>query len=417
MFCSRCGARQPDNASFCIHCGTGLGGRAPTYCSECGTQMPDDSAFCHRCGARIAVEQSRGDERSAGENTGRLPPPAGPRTGALAVPGWVSAQLLPGEAVLARTSGGHADYFATDRRLLRFRRKSNCEAVPYSHLSVSLQMYGWGWQIFKLFAVVFSFAVVALGILALWGPTVGDTDYGGPTPIAIAFFVAGGLTLLAVLVYRYRYYQISVWRADRGSSERWCIERPRVAIGNAALDRFAAVLEKRSRASGSPQAETPPRPRPRLWMARTGLKWLPMLGGAVVGGALLVLYVLAADPDFHVTPEPGFVVTSERIEVTFEYALVVMTLACAFVGGVTAGLWANWRGGTNGLFSGMIVGGGGYFYIMVQIGDALLDYSRSHLVGIVELSPSSVLYVFFIDVVLAAVAGALGGLLGERMRR
>jgi hypothetical protein len=246
--------------------------------------MPDDSAFCHRCGARIAVEQSRGDERSAGEHAGRLLPPAGLRTSALAIPGWVSAQLLQGEAVLARTSGGHADYFATDRRLLRFRRKSNCEAVPYSHLSVSLQKYGWGWQIFKLFTVVFSFAVVALGVLVLWGPTVDDTDYGGQTPIAIAFFVAGGWTFLAVLVYRYRYYQISVCSANRGSSERWCIERPRVAIGNAALDRFAAVLEKGSRASGSPQAAAQSRPRWRLRVARMGFKWLPILGGAVVGG-------------------------------------------------------------------------------------------------------------------------------------
>jgi len=387
------------------------------YCSQCRTQMPDDSAFCHRCGARIAVAQSRGDERSAGEHAGRLPTPAGPRTSALAVPGWVSAQLLPGEAVLARTSGGHADYFATDRRLLRFRRKSNCEAVPYSHLSLSLQKYEWGWQIFKLFAVVFSFAVVALGILALWGPTVDDIDYGGPTPIAIFFFVAGGLTLLAVLVYRYRYYQISVWRADRGSSERWCIERPRIAIGNAALDRFASVLEKRSRASGGPQAAAQSRPRPRLWIAPVGFNWLRMLGGAVVGGALLVLYVLAADPDFHVTPEPGFVVTSERVEVTFGYAPVVMTVACAFVGGITAGLWANWRGGSHGLFSGMIVGGGGYLYIVVQTGNALSDYSRSHLVAIVDLFPSSMLYLFFTEVVLAAGTGALGGLLGERIRR
>ena len=413
MFCSRCGARRPDNASFCIHCGTGLGGRAPTHCSQCGTQMPDDSAFCHRCGARIALEQAPGAPIERAANSF----PSVPLQASPGLPGWVRAQLLDGESVLAKASAGHADYYATDRRLLRFTGKSNCEAVPYSHLSVSLQKYGWGWQIFRLFAVAFSVAVAALGVLVLWGPTIGDTDYGGPTPIAIAFFVAGGLTLLAVLVYRYRYYQISVWRADRGSSERWCIERPRFALGNPALDRFAAVLEKRSRASGSPQAETPPRPRPRLWTAWTGFKWLPTLGGAVVGGAILVLYVLAADPGFHVTPDGGFLVTSEHPKVTVEMALFVIILVCAFVSGITAGLWTNWRGGTHGTFSGVIVGGGGYLYILVQIGNALLDYSRSHLAGIVELPPSSMLSILFRTVVPAAVAGALGGLLGERIRR
>jgi hypothetical protein len=65
----------------------------------------------------------------------------------------------------------------------------------------------------------------------------------------------------------------------------------------------------------------------------------------------------------------------------------------------------------------MIVGGGGYLYIVVQTGNALLDYFRSHLVGIVELSPSSMLSLLFISAIPAAVAGALGGLLGERIRR
>jgi len=170
-------------------------------------------------------------------------------------------------------------------------------------------------------------------------------------------------------------------------------------------------------ASGGPQAAAQSRPRWRLRLARTGLKWLPTLGGAVVGGALLVLYVLAADPGFHVTPDRGFVVTSDRVQVPVENALIVMTVACAFVGGITAGLWANWRGGTHGTFSGMIVGGGGYLYIVVQTGNALLDYSRSHLVGIVDIIPSSMLSIFFISAIPAAVAGALGGLLGERMRR
>ena len=361
--------------------------------------MPDDSAFCHRCGARIAVEQSRGDEPSAGEHADRLPPPVGLRTSAAALPGWVCAQLLPGEAVLARTSGGHADHFATDRRLLRFRRKSNCEAVPYSHLSVSLQKYGWGWQIFRLFTVVFSFAVVALGVLVLWGPTVDDTDYGGPTPIAIFFFVAGGLTLLAVLVYRYRYYQISVWRADRGSSERRCIERPRVAIGNAALDRFAAVLEKGSRASGSPEAEKRPRPRPRLWADQPGLKWSRALGASAPVIGLMWLLGTQSGGDLYQRTHGGYGVGEEALLLGF----VLLPLAAGFI----AGVWTNWRGTTHGALAGLCVAGGAWAYGITRLiveRPATGEFTAFGF-GVVFLGP-----------VLAIVCSAAAGFLGERVR-
>jgi hypothetical protein len=165
--------------------------------------------------------------------------------------------------------------------------------------------------------------------------------------------------------------------------------------------------------SGGPRAEAQSGPRPRRRVARTGFKWLPILGGAVVGGVLVTLYVLVTNP--------AFVVTSTAGEVTVDYdvALVMMILASAFVAGVTASLWTNWRGGAHGCLSGMIVGFGAELYLMVQGNDALLDYFRSPQSGIVidvELSSSFILFMT-IRLILAVGIGALGGLLGERIRR
>jgi hypothetical protein len=319
---------------------------------------------------------------------------------ALAVPDWVRAQLLPGEAVLGKTSAGGADYFATDRRLLRFKGKSSCDTAPYGDVSITLQRYGWGWCLFKLFAIVFSLAIIALGVLMLWGPTIGDTDYGGPPILALVAFGAAALLIWTMINYRFRYYQMNIWRADKGTSEQWLIERPRFAIGNAALDRLAAVVEERSRSFGGAQERARSRPKPRLLVRQPGLKPLHILGVGALMVGLMWLIGVASGADLYLSVSGGYEVRGE--------ALLLGLILFPSAGGFIAGFWTNWRGAAHGAFAGILVAGGawayGFYRLLVEQPE--MGEFTTFGYGVVILGP-------FLGEGLAAAAG----LLGEKLRR
>jgi len=46
--CSQCKTELPDDARFCLRCGTQQG----EICSQCGQELPDDARFCLRCGTQ-----------------------------------------------------------------------------------------------------------------------------------------------------------------------------------------------------------------------------------------------------------------------------------------------------------------------------------------------------------------------------
>lgn len=50
MTCAECGASNPDEARFCIECGTPVS----ASCPECGTGIVPGARFCLSCGARVA---------------------------------------------------------------------------------------------------------------------------------------------------------------------------------------------------------------------------------------------------------------------------------------------------------------------------------------------------------------------------
>ncbi|RLC71273.1 MAG: hypothetical protein DRI52_05465 [Chloroflexi bacterium] len=50
MRCPNCSHENPDEALFCMRCGT----RLQKVCPECGTQLPPDALFCMRCGAKLS---------------------------------------------------------------------------------------------------------------------------------------------------------------------------------------------------------------------------------------------------------------------------------------------------------------------------------------------------------------------------
>jgi class 3 adenylate cyclase len=49
MCCEKCARDNPDDAKFCVGCGSPFGGR----CAKCGAHNPADASFCNQCGNRL----------------------------------------------------------------------------------------------------------------------------------------------------------------------------------------------------------------------------------------------------------------------------------------------------------------------------------------------------------------------------
>ena len=50
MRCIKCGKNNPENASFCQHCGEPLG---KVKCKSCEEPIPMDAKFCSKCGTEV----------------------------------------------------------------------------------------------------------------------------------------------------------------------------------------------------------------------------------------------------------------------------------------------------------------------------------------------------------------------------
>lgn len=49
MECPKCQHQNPDDAKFCMECGTKL----ENVCSQCGAKLPPGAKFCMECGAKV----------------------------------------------------------------------------------------------------------------------------------------------------------------------------------------------------------------------------------------------------------------------------------------------------------------------------------------------------------------------------
>jgi len=57
--CQVCGAENPDDARFCVECGSSLA----DLCESCGAELPRAARFCPACGTSVPPPAPPGEER------------------------------------------------------------------------------------------------------------------------------------------------------------------------------------------------------------------------------------------------------------------------------------------------------------------------------------------------------------------
>ena len=86
-------------------------------------------------------------------------------------PDWVKEHLSDDEDVISRFSTGIVSYYASDRRVLRFPRKSKCDSMPYDQLSITYKSRLSLYVAASLVILVCALCVIAFAILTLVGIT------------------------------------------------------------------------------------------------------------------------------------------------------------------------------------------------------------------------------------------------------
>jgi hypothetical protein len=334
---------------------------------------------------------------------------------ALAVPDWVRAQLSPREAVLARTSGGHADYFATDRRLLVFRSKSNPDVLRYQGMSVRFHRYGWLFHVWRLFVGACALAVLGLALLFTQHVKVDEATIGPRWDVAAVCVGLAVLLLVAAIVSRYGFYVVTVGEHVPGRNGGWHyrLERLRFAPRNEALRHLIHTLEEKAAAASGPTSD------PEAGASRRSGCQAPVspatLAGILAGAALMTLYVLATDAT------PKLFTEGQTTFVHVDPLIIPAAVGCSSVAGFVGGLTSNWRGATVGGTAGTVMVGGVVIWLLcatlAQAPPAIEETPTGFTFN--QLQPS-----FILDAIgpwaLASVAaiglGGLAGRLGEHTR-
>jgi hypothetical protein len=171
------------------------------------------------------------------------------------VPDRVKEQLSEGERVISELSSwlfvGSASFYATDKRLLRFTRKAECDSLQYDGLSVTKKSLLVVYVISSLVMVLFGLCLIAMAIVILIGPeyTAGHTIYNlkGPPCLSLIACLAGLWALVFPCLLPHGAYWIESPHLDKGELRKWRIVRH--WFSSRKLDRFVRAIE--DRASGA----------------------------------------------------------------------------------------------------------------------------------------------------------------------
>jgi len=111
----------------------------------------------------------------------------------ISVPKSVQEHLSEGEEVVGKLVSPSAEYYATNRRLLRFTSESQFQSLEYSSLSVNSVSSRWWLSLpLRAFAVVFGLANAFMGVLIRLDSTTRVEGFpGGKTGLMLFFLVLG----------------------------------------------------------------------------------------------------------------------------------------------------------------------------------------------------------------------------------
>ena len=131
-------------------------------------------------------------------------------------------------------------------RLLRFKGKSEFDALDYTKMSVTLNKYGLSWNIFRGFTILFGLFVFVLGFFAMSPRTtiLGVNFSGGGWDIALMFWFVGIFAIFIAFNFRYAFYQIDYTGSQDKSLQKMKFEKLR--FGSSKLDSFIDVVRQKT---------------------------------------------------------------------------------------------------------------------------------------------------------------------------
>ena len=168
--------------------------------------------------------------------------------GIIRVPRVVADKLLNEETVLRKYETRAADYYVTNKRLLRFKSESKYAIIANTDVSIKLVKYGIGWKIFVFFTVLLGLLLIGLGIVIYLDQGMNSsTSISGYSPLFPDFllpifsWIGGAFTIVVALTFRYAYYQFEAPGIDQHEIKKWRIDRLRWGGGGA--DKFVRVAK------------------------------------------------------------------------------------------------------------------------------------------------------------------------------
>lgn len=162
------------------------------------------------------------------------------------VPHWVKDKLLDSEKVISKLSDGSRDYYATDRRLLSFTKKSRCAVLEYPGISITCKRRGDAFQVARVVLILIGTFVAVFGLMGIiLGPVYSLP--GGDIEIsfleAIVVLAAGLLVVYTAVSMNNKYYQIEGQGIGDTELKKWQIRGNRWSSKK--VDAFAKVIQDR----------------------------------------------------------------------------------------------------------------------------------------------------------------------------
>ena len=142
--------------------------------------------------------------------------------------------LSIGEEVLAYCSTNRIDYYATNKRLLLFRSKSDYSTIEYEKISLTFNKYRGGWHILRAI-IIFVVAYAMIADIALFSEI--------PFVVSVIIWLVSLFGLFLAISVMYAYYQIESPEIREGNLKRWRI--PVYRWINSKTKQFADIVNDR----------------------------------------------------------------------------------------------------------------------------------------------------------------------------